>query len=54
MNGIFGVLLGYHMIENVSLRGKERLEGEGGERVRESETKISRQLQLLVCRVAFP
>lgn len=31
VNGVFGVLLSYHMIENVSLRGEERL---GGERER--------------------
>ena len=29
VNGIFGVLLSYHMIEKISLRGSERLEGEG-------------------------
>ena len=44
VNGILGILLGYDVIENISLRGKERLERERGrergkEIYRESDTK---------------
>ena len=41
VNGVFGVLLSYDVIENISLRGKERLKRER-EREREREMKGER------------